>query len=1064
MALTGLQIYKMLPQTNCKECGFPTCLAFAMKLAAKQVELADCPYVTEDSQAQLAESAAPPIRLVEIAADGHTVKVGNEVVLFRHEKTFYNRTGLLLRVRDTDDLDEMAATVQAAGSYSIDYVGLELSLDGFVVEAASGEADTFAGAVAAVRAATDLPLALLTDDPAVMAAGLDRLEGEKPLICGATAANWEAMADLAARHEAPLVVAGGTLEELAEMSEKIKGKGVEDLVLHPEGEGGMARSLMLDTQIRRLALKNYRPLGHPTIVFAGNAADPHRETVVAAQAICKYAGFVVIDTFSAERLYPLLVLRENIYTDPQKPIQVKPGLYDINGPQPTDPVLVTTNFSITYFSVANEVESSGLPVWLLVADAEGMSVLTAWAAGKFDAEQIAKGVKEFGVADKVESRVMVLPGHVAVLSGELEEELPDWEVMVGPREAVDLPAHPEPVRVPPGTLVVEAAHLAGIAVDQPCGGQGRCGRCAVRVESGRVRRRSSIRLSPGDIAAGYALACQTVIEGDAALVVPPPSQIERRLTTDRVAREVTVPAGYDPARAQTVRRSVVTLPPPTMDDQTDDWGRLRAALRREAGVPRLEASLHQIRQLGNVLRAAGWEVAVTYDTEPVAAARLIDVQPVTAPPGALWGLAIDVGTTTVTVWLVDLETGEVKSQAGEYNQQVRRGEDVISRIIYAGKNDGGDELRELALASINGLVDRVCGAAGIEPELIVKATISGNSTMMHLLLGIPAESIRLEPFITPVNDPPRMVAREAGIRMHPDGTVDPLPGVASYVGADISAGVIASGLRDSAEMVLFIDVGTNGEMVLGSSEWLVTCACSAGPAFEGAGVVHGMRADRGAIEEVWIDGATHEPTYRVIGNVAPRGICGSGLISLVAEMFLTGILDKGGHIDQTLATPRIRRGDHGTEYVVAWAAESADGADLSITRVDIDNLLRAKAAIFAGFNVLADRVGVRIEEATRVLIGGAFGKYINVEKAVDIGLLPDIEWERFEFLGNTSVQGAYLALLDRAVRDSIDEVAAAMTYVELSADGSFFDSFTSALFLPHTDLGRFPSVAAAMTT
>ena len=440
MALTGLQIYKMLPQTNCKECGFPTCLAFAMKLAAKQVELSDCPYVTEESKTQLAESAAPPIRLVELKADGHEAKAGNEVVLFRHEKTFYNRPGLFVRVRDTDDPAAIAEKVEAAAAYRIDYVGMELALDGFAVESAAGDGAAFAAAVTAVRDTAALPLVLIAGDAGVMSAGLDAVPGEQPLLVGANPENWEAMTALAAKHEAALAVTADSLDELAALTEKIKGKGVEDLVLQP-APGGMAGSLMLNTQIRRLALKNFRPLGHPTIAFAGDGTDPAREAALAAQAICKYAGFVILDTFAPERIYPLLVLRENVYTDPQKPIQVLPGLYEINDPKPGDPVLTTTNFSITYFSVANEVEGSGLAAWLLVADAEGMSVLTAWAAGKFDAEVIAKGVKEFGVADKVERKVIVLPGHVAVLSGELEEELPGWEVMVGPREAVDLPGY-----------------------------------------------------------------------------------------------------------------------------------------------------------------------------------------------------------------------------------------------------------------------------------------------------------------------------------------------------------------------------------------------------------------------------------------------------------------------------------------------------------------------------------------------------------------------------------------------------------------------------------------------
>jgi uncharacterized 2Fe-2S/4Fe-4S cluster protein (DUF4445 family) len=292
--------------------------------------------------------------------------------------------------------------------------------------------------------------------------------------------------------------------------------------------------------------------------------------------------------------------------------------------------------------------------------------------------------------------------------------------------------------------------------------------------------------------------------------------------------------------------------------------------------------------------------------------------------------------------------------------------------------------------------------------------------------------------------------------------VDCLPGVASYVGADISAGVLSSGLMDTDLLTLFLDVGTNGEMVLGTREWLVTCACSAGPAFEGAGVLFGMRATQGAIEDVWINGDTLEPTWRVIGSGAPRGVCGSGLIALLAELFLTGVVDRSGNINLARPTPRVRRGEHGSEYVIAWASQSAEGRDIVLTRVDIDNLLRAKAAIYAGFTVLADKMGMPLEAAEQVLIGGSFGKYINVEKAVLIGLLPDMPWERFRFLGNTAVRGAYLALLDRTARARIADIASRMTYIELSADNAFYDAFTSALFLPHTDIERFPSVQAAL--
>ncbi len=624
-----------------------------------------------------------------------------------------------------------------------------------------------------------------------------------------------------------------------------------------------------------------------------------------------------------------------------------------------------------------------------------------------------------------------------------------------------------PVTVPTGALLTEAARLAGVEIAQPCGGQGRCGRCAVQVIEGTVRRRSTLRLTAEDMAAGYALACQTVVEGDVRIVVPPQEKIERRLTTDRTAVEVTVPAGYDPDHVQTIRRVALTLPPPSLDDQTDDWARIQRGLRQHADLAEVGLSLAQMQRMGTVLRESDWQVTAILDAAawdcPDCPARLIDLLPGHVPDDApLWGAAIDIGTTTVSLWLVDLLSGEVHAQVAEYNAQIARGEDVISRIIYASKNSNGGELRQLVLGTINALIDAACLRLQIAPEEVYKATVAGNSTMMHLLLGVPASSIRLAPFVTAINHVPTLRAAEVGLRLHPEATVDCLPGVASYVGADITAGVLSSGLDSTDKVTLFIDVGTNGEIVLGTREWLVTVAASAGPAFEGGGVMHGMRATRGAIEEVWINGQTYEPAYRVVGNARPRGICGSGLIALIAEMFLTGLVDKGGNIALNLPTPRVRTGEHGPEYVVCWAADSADGRDIVITRVDIDNLLRTKAAIYAGFTVLAQSVGVPLNTVEQVLVGGSFGKYINVEKAVEIGLLPDMPWDRFFFLGNTSVKGAYLALLDRHARARIKDIASRMTYIELSADNTFYEAFTSALFLPHTDLSRFPTVKAAM--
>ena len=625
----------------------------------------------------------------------------------------------------------------------------------------------------------------------------------------------------------------------------------------------------------------------------------------------------------------------------------------------------------------------------------------------------------------------------------------------------------KPVEVPTGTTLVEAAKEAGIEIQQPCGGQGRCGRCVVKIEKGTTRIRSALNLSAEDIQKGYTLACQTVVEGDVSVSIPPQEKIQRRLVSDLTAKKVSVPEGYNYTIHQTIQRIRLTIPPPSMEDQTDDWARLKRALRQEVNLDEPQITLSLLQQIGSVLREGDWQVSAVINVPSQNSqeqARLIALYPIHLQQEIpLWGCAIDIGTTTVTVWLADLITGEVHAQVAEYNQQISHGEDVISRIIFSSKEGNEGILKGLVLETINTLIDRACKRVKIRPEEIYKATVAGNSTMLHLLMEIPATNIRLSPFITTINQFPKFTAREVGLDIHPDGVVDILPSVASYVGADITAGAFSSGIATTDINTLFMDVGTNGEIVLGTKDWLVTCACSAGPAFEGAGVVNGMRATKGAIEEVWIDGQTYEPNIRVIGGGLPLGLCGSGLLSLLAELFLAGVVDKSGNINQNLDTPRVRTGEHDTEYVVAWAKETGHSQDIVITHVDIDNLLRAKAAIFAGYTVLANSVGVPLESVEQVLIGGAFGQYINVEKAVEIGLLPDMPWETFHFLGNTSVLGAYHALLNHESRKKINEIAKRMTYIELSADNTFYEAFTSALFLPHTDLALFPTVAKKMT-
>lgn len=610
--------------------------------------------------------------------------------------------------------------------------------------------------------------------------------------------------------------------------------------------------------------------------------------------------------------------------------------------------------------------------------------------------------------------------------------------------------------MPTGTLISEAIQGANLDVTQPCGGQGRCGRCAVILEGTGARRRSTIRLTAEDMAAGYALACQTVIEGDVTITIPEQERIERRLTTDKTARKIELPFPYDPATMQSVQAFQVDLPPPSLQDNMDDLSRLEKALAAK-GFTSITIPLPTLRRLGTILRDSEWSPWVVLESQAplLGPARLIDLSPEPIQP---IGLALDIGTTTVTALLVDLTTGQVLNSAAEYNGQIARGEDVISRIIYAEKKDLS-ELGTLVRQTIDTLLERLKRRTGISPEGIHKVTVAGNTTMIHLFLGLPPSSIRLTPYIPTVNHPQTHLASELNLGVHPQASVLCLSGVASYVGADITAGVLASGLANTDELTLFIDVGTNGETVLGTEEWMVTCACSAGPAFEGAGVVDGMRATVGAIEEVWVHSETYEPTIRVIGNAKPRGICGSGLISLLAELFVTGVVDRAGQVKLDLDTPRVRQGEHGPEYIVVWGDETETGRDIVLTKVDVDNLMRAKAAIYAGFTVLAESVGVELKDAKQVLVGGAFGKYINVENAIKIGLLPDLPWDRFHFLGNTAVLGSYMALLSFRSRQQIQEIAQMMTYVELSADNTFYDAFTAALFLPHTEITRFPSVA-----
>ncbi len=437
MALTGIEIYKFLPKTNCKACGMPTCLAFAMKLAQGQAELSKCPDVSEEAKQKLEAASRPPMRMVTIG-DGETkMEVGGETVMFRHDKTFFHPAALVVRIKDTDaDADK---TVEAVTKYSVERVGMTFRMDGIAVENTSGDAGKFAAAAEAVKGKTDLPLILISADAGAMGAALDKVADAKPAIYGANKDNIDAMIELAKKHGVPLGIKGEGLEDLTALSEKAEAAGLEDLILDP-GTRGADDSIQALTQMRRLAIKKgFRPMGFPTITFPGEGASLlDEEAMMAAQYVAKYGSIVVLDTFDPAMIYPLITLRLNIYTDPQKPIQMAAGIYPIGNATADSPFCVTTNFSLTYFTIAGELEATGVPSWLMVCDTEGLSVLTAWSAGKFDAEKIAKTAKEQDAASKVSHKKLILPGKVSVLKGELEDELSDWSIMVGPMEAMDV--------------------------------------------------------------------------------------------------------------------------------------------------------------------------------------------------------------------------------------------------------------------------------------------------------------------------------------------------------------------------------------------------------------------------------------------------------------------------------------------------------------------------------------------------------------------------------------------------------------------------------------------------
>jgi uncharacterized 2Fe-2S/4Fe-4S cluster protein (DUF4445 family) len=621
--------------------------------------------------------------------------------------------------------------------------------------------------------------------------------------------------------------------------------------------------------------------------------------------------------------------------------------------------------------------------------------------------------------------------------------------------------------VPTGTSLLDAAAQAGVTITAPCGGEGICGECRVRVESGSVEHVPRGCLSADELTEGWVPACGSRIVGDVTINVP---QVETadvaRIVADGAPRPSLKESG---ARVRTAEpfavKRLFQVDPPALDSSFSDLERFVRAVRLSCGAESVTVGLDVLRDLAGALRAEDHQVTGTIvpgdDSTPGAAApvsnqcEVVRVQPGDTT-GSQLGLAIDVGTTTCVVSLVDVSRNRILGTAADYNGQLSRGADIISRINYAKTPQRTAELRRLVLGTINGLITGLCESRGAVADRIDNAAVVGNTTMVHLLLGLDPQFIRLEPYTPTANRPPRLRAGEVGLAMNPTTYVLFAPGVGSYVGGDITAGLLGTALAAETEEVrLYLDIGTNGEVVVGTGEWLMTCAASAGPAFEGSGVSCGMRATDGAIERIRIDPASGRAEFTVIGGGRPRGVCGSGMIDLLAELWTAGLLDSSGKLDPAQCTNR------NLTYIIVPESQSDTGRAITIDERDIQNLLRSKAAVYSACAIMLKSVDLDFDAVAEVYVAGGFGRFLDLRKSIAIGLLPDLPLERFTYLGNAALTGARAILCERAARANVNRLADRMTYLELNADPAYMSEYTAALFLPHTDIDRFPSVRDA---
>ena len=627
------------------------------------------------------------------------------------------------------------------------------------------------------------------------------------------------------------------------------------------------------------------------------------------------------------------------------------------------------------------------------------------------------------------------------------------------------------IGVSDGDTVIHAALEAGVHINASCGGEGVCGKCRVLIENGSVEGEISEKLSEEDIAQGYRLACQTAVKSDLVVRIPVESTVDASVlklqaTPRRTAhiREMNFEELKEKGLfVAPVEKKYLELPEPTAQDNLPDVTRMISYLHLNHDEHRLEVDLSVIRKIPDVLRANDFKVTTTLvrPVRDVGKTRIINIEPGDTTRKS-YAIAMDIGTTTVYGQLIDLISGKVLAEHGEFNGQISYGEDVISRIVFAEKPGGLEKINNAVLKTINTILNRIVKASGVDPENISTLTLAGNTTMTQLLLKVNPRSIRRAPYVPAATLYPPIKATDLGMDLGEHVTALVYPAVSSYVGGDIVAGVMGSGIYRSDRLTLYMDVGTNAEIVIGNQDWLACAACSAGPAFEGGGLKFGVRATRGAIEDFSIDPITLEPMIITIGNVRPKGICGSGLITMVATMFEMGIVNNLGKFDRELDTPRIREDNGVYEYVLAWKAETQIDRDVTLTEIDIENLIRAKGAIYSGCMTLLTEVGMSIQDIEHVILAGGFGSYVDLEKAMTIGLLPEIDPARVTFIGNGSLMGARMSSLTNRIRKDVVEVTKKMTNFELSDTASYMDNYVAALFLPHTDLNLFPKLKSRL--